>query len=391
MDINEIRNQTPGCASVIHFNNAGASLVSSATLAAQVEYLQEEALVGSYELGARRSEEIDQVYSEIAKLINAQTDEIAFVESATVGWLRAFYSINFQEGEEIICDTTSYASNYIAFLNAKNRFNLKVTVIGQDDGGAIDLIALESAIKPTTKLISITHMPTNNGLVNPAEAVGEIAAKHRILYQLDACQSAGQYPIDVRKIKCDFLSATGRKYMRAPRGTGFLFVKKESLLGLTPLNLDLHSAEWVGRDKFVQRQDAKKYETWETNLSAKLGLAVATKQINRVGIENIWRRVTELANYLREQVSQVSHITVQDYGQVKSGIVTMTSDRFSSEELKSSLHQANINTTVAIRSGTLLDMQKRDLTSVLRVSVHYYNTKQEIDSFVRLMVQLVKA
>lgn len=382
MDIEKLRNETPGCKALIHFNNAGASLVSSGTLNAQLNYLSEEAIVGGYELAAKRESNLEAFYTEVAQLINAESDEVAFTESATVAWLRAFYSIDFQKGNEIICDSTAYASNYIAFLNAKDRFGIQIKVIPQDENGAVDLIALEKAITSNTKLISITHMPTNNGVVNPAEAIGEIASRHSILYQLDACQSAGQYPLDVQKIQCDFLSATGRKYMRGPRGTGFLFVKKQALASLTPLNLDLHSAEWTGLNEFKQRDDARKYETWESNLSAKLGLAVATKEINELGIQHIWEIITELSDYLRKKVAAVSHIKVQDYGLVKSGIVTITSKKYSAQELKEKLQEKNINTTVAVKSGTLIDMSARDLDEVLRVSVHYYNTKEEINTFI---------
>ncbi len=382
MDIKSIRWQTPGCENRIHFNNAGAALVSERTLKVQLDYLRKEASVGGYETASNYANQIDQFYDNVADLIGAQPTEIAYTESATVAWLRAFWSINFNEGDEIICDTSSYASNYIAFLNLKQRTGVNIIVIDQTANGELDLLDLENKVTDKTKLISITHMPTNNGLVNPAEEIGKIAAKYNILYQLDACQSAGQYPIDVNKINCDFLSATGRKYLRGPRGSGFLFVKNSRIRHLQPLNLDLHSAEWMSENEFKAREDAKKFETWECNIAAKLGLSAAVEEANQIGIQKIWNRVTELADYMRKKLSSVPHITIQDYGKVMSGIVTVTSNKFTTEELKTKLQEDRINTTVAIKSGTLLDMNKRSLDAVLRVSVHYYNTKEEIDTFV---------
>lgn len=385
MNIEKLRSETPGCKEKIHFNNAGAALISAQTLKIQQEYLLEEAEIGSYECAVLHAHEINLFYDHAAALINAQPNEIAFMESATVGWQRAFWSIEFNEGDEIICDSTSYASNYIAFINAKRRFKVNIRIIGQSDSGAVNLEELESSISSKTKLISITHMPTNGGLVNPAEEIGAIAKRHNILYQLDACQSVGQYPIDVKRIKCDFLSTTGRKYLRGPRGTGFLYVNSEVINHLTPQSLDLHSAEWVASDTYEARNDAKRFETWECNPAAKLGLSNAILQTHDFGIEHIWQRVVILAEYLREKLESIEQISVTDIGQLKSGIVTFKSNITPVDQLKTKLLERNINTVVAIKSGTLIDMETRELGSILRASIHYYNTHEEIDIFIETL------
>lgn len=388
MDIQRLRKETPGAEKVIHFNNAGASLVSEQTLNAQLDYLKEEAVNGGYETEAKYSEEIKSFYTEVAKLINADPDEIAYTESATVAWERAFYSIDFKSGDEIICDHTAYASNYIAYLQAEQRFGTKTVVIPANEFGEVDIIALEGILSNKSKLISITHMPTNGGLVNPVEEIGRIARQYNILYLVDACQSAGQYPLDVKKIKCDFLSSTGRKYLRGPRGTGFLFVNKELLSELTPMNLDLHSAEWDTKNSFTQLDNAKKFETWESNIAAKIGLITAIKQINSIGIEHIWNRVIELASYMRSQLEKIEVITVQDLGRVKGGIVTFTSRNHTPQEIKDYLSKNKVNTVTPTLSGTRIDMESRKLDAVVRSSIHYYNTKEEIDTFVSLIIQL---
>ncbi len=231
-------------------------------------------------------------------------------------------------------------------------------------------------------------MPTNSGLVNPAEEIGQVAKEHNIIYQLDACQSAGQYPLDVKKLCCDFLSSTGRKYLRGPRGTGFLYANKNRLNELIPMTLDLHSAEWDARNNFTQLNDAKKFETWESNIAAKIGLMTAVKQINELGINEIWERVTELAEYLRNELTKINEITVQDIGRVKSGIVTFTSSIYTPSKMAKYFSENKINTVTPILSGTRIDMESRNLDSVLRSSVHYYNTKEEIDTFVSLIKQL---
>ncbi len=389
-DITDIRQKTPGCDEKIHFNNAGAALVSEETLRTQVDYLEQESLIGGYEVAAKYAQRIDQFYDNVAELINANRDEIAFTESATVAWLRVFWAINFQSGDEILCDSTSYASNYIAFLNAQKRFGIRIVLIDQKPTGELSLEDLTGKLSSKSKLISITHMPTNSGLVNPAQEVGKIAEKYNVLYQLDACQSVGQYPIDVRKIGCDFLSATGRKYLRGPRGTGFLFAKKIRFSELSPLNLDLHSAEWISKDTIDIREDARRFETWECNLAAKLGLSTAVSQAVNLGMETIWERVQLLADYLRKELSRIEEVIVTDIGEIKSGIVTFYSNTISTHQLKERFLEHNINTVVAIKSGTRVDMENRSLDSILRASVHYYNTKEEIDKFINLLTQFVK-
>jgi cysteine desulfurase / selenocysteine lyase len=389
MNLDQLRNNTPGCKHVLHLNNAGASLVSQTTLQAQLDYLNEEALHGGYETAQKYYHEIESFYSEVAQLLNASIGEIAFTDSATTAWERAFFSINFQKGDEIISDSTAYASNYIAYLQAEKRFGTKTIVVPANVDGDINMDEFKNLITHKTKLISITHIPTSNGVVNPAEEIGSIASAQNIYYLLDACQSAGQYPLDVKKIKCDFLTATGRKYLRGPRGTGLLYANTKNINDFVPFNLDLHSAEWTSRSTFKSRNDARKFETWESNVAAKIGLTSAVSQLNALDINQVWNRIIELATYMRKQLTTIQKVKVLDTGKVKCGIVTLTAANITPEKLKEALQLININTSVAIKSGTLIDMENRHLDAVLRASVHYYNTKEEIDIFVNSLKQIV--
>ncbi|UII28427.1 aminotransferase class V-fold PLP-dependent enzyme [Fulvivirga maritima] len=373
---------------LIHFNNAGASLVTPEVLEAQISYLQAEANLGGYEVAEKYADELEAFYTHAANFINAGSDEIAFTESATVAWQRAFFSIPFDEGDIILTSKIEYASNYIAYLNLQKEKGVVIKVIPSIETGEVDLKALKSMISEKVKLISITHIPTNGGIVNPAAEVGAIAKENKILYLLDACQSVGQYPIDVKKLQCDFLTTTGRKYLRAPRGTGFLYVNKNIIPQLNPQNLDLHSANWETKTSYTSRPDARIFETFECSLAAKRGMSVALQQANAIGKAQIWNRVTTLADYLRDQLSQINGISVQDLGKVKSGIVTFTAP-VPTPELKKKLHQKGVNVSMTFKSGTLLDMEERDLDQMIRSSVHYYNTKQEVDTFISILKELI--
>ncbi|MGK7370722.1 MAG: aminotransferase class V-fold PLP-dependent enzyme, partial [Candidatus Halalkalibacterium sp. M3_1C_030] len=242
LNIDKLRSETRGCEHVVHFNNAGASLMADPVVESMISYLEEEACYGGYETAARHKSDIETTYKLIAELINADPEEIALLENATAAWNMAFYAIDFTPGDRILTSVSEYASNYINYLNLKKNKDISIEVIPNDDHGQTDTSALSNMMDDKVKLISITHIPTNNGLVNPAEEIGEIAKNSNALYLLDACQSVGQYPINIENIGCDMLSATGRKYMRAPRGTGFLYVSKKVMDTLHPPFLDLHSA-----------------------------------------------------------------------------------------------------------------------------------------------------
>jgi len=391
MDLYKLRADTPGTKNVIHFNNAGASLMPAPVYKAVTKYLRDEYMFGGYETADKYNNELSEFYSNAAMLIHAKTDEIAFMENATSAWDAVFYSIPFRKGDRILTSNIEYASNFIAFLQMKKRVGVIVNIIESLPTGEIDPAALETELKKeNVKLVSITHMPTNGGIVNPAEEVGKLAEKYNAIYLLDACQSAGQYPLDVNKIRCQFLTVTGRKYLRGPRGTGFLYVNQQQLKTLEPFTLDLHSAEWKQKESYEIRNDAKRYEKWEAGLAGKYGLSVAIQYLLDLGIESVWVRVQYLAKIMRNTLQSIPGIEVLDRGKIKSGIVTFRSGRISAEKIKKRLREKAINTSVAVRSHTLIDMEERQIDTALRASIHYYNTEEEIEIFSKTLMSLLK-
>ena len=388
-DLQRVRQDTPGCEHVLHFNNAGASLMPRPVLEATIAHLQLEAQIGGYEAADRAHNAIEHVYDAAAALIGCSRDEIAIIENATRAWDMAFYSIPFKPGDRILTAMAEYASNYIAFLQVTRKTGATVEVIPNDAYGQISLEALRKAIDDRVKLIAITHIPTNGGLVNPVVEVGKVALEHGILYLVDACQSVGQMPIDVNQIGCDLLSATGRKYLRGPRGTGFLYVRNSVLERLEPPMLDLHAAEWVANDRYEIRPDARRFENWETNYAGKIGLGVAIDYALEWGVDITWRRIKSLAYKLRTQLSPLPGVIVRDRGVTQCGIVTFSVEDKNPDEIVSTLSKDNINVSVTRRSSTLLDMDARGLDNLVRASVHYYNSEEEVEHFCRTVASLL--
>jgi cysteine desulfurase/selenocysteine lyase len=388
-DLERARRETPGCEQVLHFNNAGASLMPRAVLDAVMAHLQLEARVGGYEAADQARDAIRHVYDAVAELIDCSPEEVAITENATRAWDMAFYSIPFQPGDRILTAMAEYGSNYIAYLHIAKKTGAVVEAIPSDAAGQLSLDALQNTLDERVKLIAVTHVPTNGGLVNPVAEVGKIARKHSILYLVDACQSVGQMPIDVEQIGCDILSATGRKYLRGPRGTGFLYVRNTVLERLEPPFLDMDAAIWTAKDRYEMQPGMRRFETFEANFAARIGLGVAIDYALQWDMTTIWRRIKTLAYTLRTRLSTLPGVIVRDRGATQGGIVTFTVEDKDPQDIKAALSQQHINVTVTPRRATLLDMDARGLESMVRASVHYYNSEEEIERFCKAIESLL--
>ena len=384
IDVDRARRETPGCAGVLHLNNAGASLQPLPVIDAVNRYLEREIAIGGYEAERDAAAELAHAYEAAASLLGGASDEIAFLESASRAWAMAFYALPFRRGDRILTAVAEYASNYIAYLQVAERTGVSVEVVPNDESGALSTDALAAMMDDRVKLVSVTHMPTNGGLVNPAVAIGRITREHGCLYLLDACQTVGQMPVDVGVIGCDLLTTTGRKYLRGPRGTGLLWVRRELIGQLEPTMLDLHSAIWSEREAFTIRADARRFEMWEANYAAKVGLGAALDYAASWTPEAIWERVRALADRLRDGLTGIG-ATITDTGDVRGGIVTFTLDGVEPAALRDAMTPLGVNIWTSSRPHTRIDMEQRGLTEIVRASVHYYNTEAEIDRFCELV------
>lgn len=366
VDLRRVRADTPGVERVTHLNAAGAALPARPTVDAVVGHLRLEAEIGGYEAAARERERVERVYAAAAELLNCAPGEIAVIENATRAWDMAFYSLPFEPGDRILTSVAEYASNYVAYLQVARRLGVEIEVVPNDEHGQLSVAALERAIDERVKLISVTHVPTNSGLVNPAEEIGRVARAAGVLYLLDACQSVGQLPVDVERIGCDFLSATGRKFLRAPRGTGLLYVREELARTLEPPFVDLFAARWVERDRYELRPDARRFENWETNYAGKVGLGVAIDYLLDLGIDAIWERVAGLGDRLRARLAEIPGVTLRDPGERRCGIVTFTKDGVDPRALAERMRDMGINIWFSDVASTRLDMEQRHLSEVVR-------------------------
>ncbi|MFK7950343.1 MAG: aminotransferase class V-fold PLP-dependent enzyme [Saprospiraceae bacterium] len=386
MNITQIRKDTPGTQRLIHFNNAGASLPTRHVLEAVQDFMHREAMTGGYRFMAEEADAINEFYTQAAQLINASPDEIALTQNASSSLNLALYALPWEKDDVILTSEIEYGNNYLNYLKLEKDKGVKIRIFPLNENYHYDLNTFENYIDDKVKLIAITHIPTNNGMIAPVEAIGKIAKKHNILYMIDACQSIGHLPFDVEKIGCDFSTATSRKYLRGPRGMGFLYVRKPIIERMNPVFLEMLYADWQSETDFQLNKSIKMFECWEKPYALIAGFTAAIRYANDVGMDNIWQRTEEIAIYLRQKLQTVKGITIQDIGKNLCGIVTFTMEGTTPEILKKHLHQFNINTSVSGRFSSVIDMDKRGLSDVLRVSVHYYNTKEEVNKLINCLM-----
>ena len=382
LDITQLRADTPGCANVLHFNNAGASLMPRPVYEALTAHLALEYRIGGYEAAAEAAPQLAAMYDDIAALIGAQPGEIAFVENATRAWDMAFYGLPLQPGDRILTHgPAEYASNYLALLHQARRRGLEIGLIPSDETGQADASAIDALVTPRTRLIALTHIPTQGGLINPAAEVGRAARRHGLTYLLDACQSVGQLHIDVGEIGCDILSTTGRKFLRGPRGTGFLWVRRGLIEKIDPPFIDLHAATWTDEESFEIAATARRFENWESHVAGRLGLAAAARYAHALGTREIEARTLSLAAQLRAALNALPGVETRDTGARQSGIVTFTKAGHTPPDMVQALRTQSSNISDSTAANARFDLGQRNIPAVARASVHYFNTENEIDRF----------
>lgn len=382
VDVERLRADTPGVEHRIHLNNAGAGLMPTQVLDTVVGYLEEEAMYGGYETEERFADEISAVRTSLARLINAHQGEIALEDNATRAWDLAFYGVRLRRGDEIITTTTEYVSNLAAYHHRRDRDGVIVSVAPDTADGDVDIEAIESMISPRTALITLNHVPTSSGLVQPAAGVGEVARRHEIPFLLDACQSVGQLPIDIEVIGCDMLSATSRKYLRGPRGAGFLYVRDDFLDRLDPVFVELESVASVSPVDYELHSGAHRFETWEKSYANVLGLGTAVDYAMEIGIESTWQRLARLAATARTELSTIDGVTVRDRGSTLGGIVTFEVEGRQAIEVAELLSERGINVSISTASSSPIDMWERRIDDMVRASFHAYNSEDELEAFV---------
>ena len=402
VDWTRAHRETPGCQTILHFNNAGAALPPACVTNTITSYVQREAEIGGYEAAEEAADQVETLYQLGARLLSCSPDDIAYCHSATHAWSLAFEGLcasgQLTAGQVILTGQCEYSSGIIAFARAARRWGIKTELVADNAEGTLCLRDLEHRLRPQVGLIALTHVPTNGGAVTPVPQVGKLARQSGVPYLLDACQSAGQMPLNVEDIGCDILTLTGRKYLRGPRGSGLLYINQKLRDRMEPLMLDMRGARLVDTPQnkdtppsYTLRPGARRYELWESSIALRLGLAQALDYALGWGLDNIETRVTTLADQLRRKLGDLPGLTLHDKGTRKCGIVSFTHPSLTAVSLRDCLRQQKINISVSQPEMTWHDAKRRELPPLARASVHYYNDENEVERFVNTIATTISS
>ena len=387
------RADTPGSERVIHLNNAGAALQPAAVRDAVLRHLELEQEIGGYEAADAQVDALRDAYQAVGRLIGASGRNVAMQQNSTVAFAQAFAAFDLRRGDLILTSRADYASNQIMYLALSRRVGVEVVRAPDAPEGGIDPQAVRELIRrrrPT--LLALSWIPTNSGLVQPAEPIGEICREADIPYILDACQAVGQMPVDVGRLHCDYLAAATRKFMRGPRGVGFLYVSDRALeAGAYPLTVDMHGADWTDPETFALKPDARRFEQWEISHALVLGAGAAAGYALGVGIGKARERSWRLAASVRERLAEMDGIRVLDRGRSLCAIATAELGGRNAEQVKLALRARGINTSSPLREDAVIDMDEKRAASAIRISPHYYNTADEIDRALAALAEVLEA
>jgi len=391
MDIAKIRQDTRGCGQIIHLNNAGASLMPSVVADAIKNYITAEEFTGGYETADQQRVVLDSFYNHTATMLQCESRNIAFTTNATDSYNRSLSSIHFNPGDVILTTGNDYPSNFISFISLQKRYGVKIVILNNTPSGETDLDDLQKKLKAYhPRVLSVSHIPTSSGLVQPINEIGAIVDGYDTLFLLDACQSLGQLPVDATACKADFISGTFRKFLRGPRGAGLLYVSDKALAnGLEPLFPDLQGATWTSVNEYIPRQDARRFEDWETAYALMSGSTEAVKYLLGIGIDEISERNKYLSTLLRQKLQETGFVKLQDKGLHPSAIITFSIDHSSPEEIKQYFRERGINIYTTSRSSAIMDFDEKGVEWVVRVSPHYYNTEEEIEHFISILTSMI--
>jgi len=387
LDVAALRRATPGTRHARHFNAAGSALPSAATLATVIQHLQLESRIGGYEAAEASRDSSDRVYDLAARILGAQPEDVALVESATVAWHRAIDALHLGPGDRILASSGSYVSSALHLLELRRSRGVTVEVLPIDATGGVDLDALERALRRPAALVTAAHVPTSSGLIEPVAEIGARATAAGVPLLLDATQSVGQVAVDVGRIGCDLAVATGRKFVRGPRGTGLLYVSPTLRATLRSTHPDVRGAHWIADERYDVESSARRYETWEAAHALRLGLGTALAEALDLGIPRIHGYVCGLAGRLRAGLAAVPGVRVVDPPAAGGGIITFVRDGEEPRETVRSLRENGFHLVAVPASHSQWDLGRRGLSAVVRASVHVYNDDEEVDALIAEVAQ----
>ena len=376
------RRETPGCAHVNHLNNAGSALSPAPVLRAMIDYLALEGEIGGYEAADRAADSIDAVYESLAALLGTHPANVAITANGTAGFIQALSSFDLKRGDVIVTSLSDYTSNQIQYLALQERLGVRLVHAADKPEGGVDPQAVREVLRSSSaRFVALSWIPTHSGLVQDVVEVGEVCEQFGVPFIVDAVQAVGQIPIDVNRLRCDYLVGTARKFLRGPRGIGFMYASSRALdRGDYPLFVDMRGARWTAPERFEIAPTARRYEDWEFPYALVVGMGAAVDYALRYSVAECGQRAFGLARRLRTGLEAIDGVQVLDRGHHQCAIVTATVRGWTGHDVKRDLGTKGINVVSTQKEFAMHDFAPRGVESAVRISPHYYNTADEVDA-----------
>ena len=387
-DVARVRQETPGLGHGVYLDNCGSSLMPEPVVAAMKSYLEQEISLGGYVAQEQQSAALSRVYTSLAELFGGSSADYAITGSAVDAWTKAFYSIPLNAGDNIITVFNEYCSNYVAYLHREKRDGVEIRVARARQDGSLDIEHLADLVDNKTKIISLAHVASSDGLIADAKAVGQIAAGSNAFYILDACQAVGQIPVSFTDIGCHMATATSRKFLRGPRGVGFLYIDKAARQQLDPIVVTNKAATWISDGEYELSEDAAMFEAWESSCLVNMGFGAALDYLLMQGVGKTTAHLQALASGLRKDLAVINGVTIECPDIAEAAIITFNKVGWDAPLLKTAMAEKGITVQVSSIFHTRLDYGARGIETAARVSPHYYNTADELNRFLNVLESL---
>ncbi len=371
-----------------HFNHAGASIPPPEVVARVIRHLELEAVIGGYEAAEEVAVEVDGVVGALGELIGAAPGDVVAVESATRAWEQVLWSLalshRWGHGDRIVVDGFAYASSWATLLRLRDAVGVEIAVAPSRPDGTVDPAQIADATDDRTRLVLVTHVPTHVGTVSDVAGVGAALAGRDLVYAVDLAQSLGQLPIDVGAIGCHLAFAPGRKFLRAPRGTGVLYLAASVAETLEPLAVDLTTATTITAGGYELAPGVARFGLFEHSVALRLGLGEAARHAVARGLTRISAEVQARTTEVVELVAATPGFELLAPPPL-SGIVSVTHERLDPDQVRAHLRDQGVSTWVAAVGGSPLDQAARLARPAVRISPHYSTTDDEVERLARAL------
>ena len=373
-----------------YLDNAATTMKPKSVIKAVTDYYKEYTSNihrGDYNNSIRADKEYEATREKVRQFINAQNKEEIIYTNGTTNGLNivvfGFMQHYLKPGDEVIIDQAEHASNSLPWIVLSKKIGFKLVFAPLDNDYKLTVESIKNSITPSTKVISIAHITNTIGDTRDINSIGKLCKENNLLFVVDAAQSIAHTKIDVQEDNIDFLAFSGHK-IYGPTGTGILYGKKELLEKIQPIEYggDMNT-EFSSTGDYSLKELPTRLEAGTRNIAGIIGLGAAIDYINSIGLERIHNYELSLHQYLLEQMKQIPNIKIYNPN-TQGAIVLFNVDKYFSQDVAIYLNQFNICIRAGNHCAKMLHEVIQD-NSTCRISLSFYNTKEDIDKVVEAL------